>query len=230
MQERKKKMSEGKKEREGERSSKSRFKSICIFGGSNIGKDGGFVKAANELGAALAARNINLVYGGGIQGLKSFAVTSAVVRGSKVLGVLIKNLDDKKFAMGTEIRVLSMPERMGCMLYNADAFIALPGGLETLDGVSSISYWAKLNFHKKPLGLLNINGFYDGLLFFLDHAVEQGFIPQVTRRAIMTASTADQLIDQMESYAPQPDPLLKQIDWQSLDSSKKKEPDTTLRL
>ena len=109
----------------------------------------------------------------------------------------MKELDDKVYSIGNELRVSSMPERMGCMLYNADAFIALPGGLEILEGISSIAYWAKLNFHQKLLGLLNVNSFYNDLLLFLDHAMEHGFIPRVARCAIMSVSTADQLIDKL---------------------------------
>ena len=80
------------------------------------------------------------------------------------------------------------------MFYNAEAFIALLGGLEMLDGISSITYWVKLNFHKKPLGLLNVNGFYDGLLSFLNHTMEKGFLPQVTRHTIMSSLIVKRLI------------------------------------
>ena len=85
---------------------------------------------------------------------------------SKVLGVVVKELDDKSFNISNELRVSSMLERMGCMLYNANAFTALPSGLEILEGISSIAYWAKLNFHQNLLGLLNVNSFYDDFLFF----------------------------------------------------------------
>ena len=91
----------------------------------------------------------------------------------------MKELDGKSFDIGNELRVSSMPERMGCMLYNTNAFIALPNGLKTLKGIFSIAYWVKLNVRQKSLGLLNVNGFYDSLLLFLDHAMEQGFIPKV---------------------------------------------------
>ena len=84
---------------------------------------------------------------------------------------------------------------MGCMLYNVNALIALPGGLEILEEISNITYWVKLNFYQKPLKLLNVNSFYDSLLLFLDHAVEQRFIPRMARCAIMSTSTTDQLIN-----------------------------------
>ena len=115
---------------------------------------------------------------------------SAIIKGSKGLSVKVKELDGHIFFLGQDLQVWSLLERVGHMFYQAEAFIALPGGLETLDGISRVAYWAKLNFHKKPLGLLNVNGFYDDLLFFFDHAVETGFIPQATRHSIISAPIA----------------------------------------
>ena len=171
-----------KEEKKSEGSSTHRFNTICVFGGSNLGRDDGFVKVASDLGKVLGAQKINLVYGGGIHGLRGVVASSAFICGSKVLGVLHMETPFKSISanLGTQLRVSNLHERYGVML-NAEAFIALPGGVETLEGISSIIYWAKLNFHRKPLGLLNINGFYDGLLSFLDHAVKQDFISQATR-------------------------------------------------
>ena len=224
-------MSESNKKKEERKTPlKCRFHSICIFGEPDVGKEGEFVAAAKELGKVVAARKIHFVYGGGIQGLRGSAALSACRKGSQILSVRIKELDRHIFTVGYDLQVSSIPERMGYMFYNAEAFIALPGGLETLDGISSIAYWTKLNFHQKPLGLLNVNGFYDGLLSFLDHAVEKGFLPQATRHTIVSASTADRLMDKLQSYAPKPDLLVKQIAGQSSNSSQKQKPDTTLRL
>ena len=168
-------MSERKEKKKGI-TPKCRLKSICIFGETDSGKDGEFLNAAKELGTALAARKINFIYGGGIQGLRGSVAISAITSGSKGLSIKVKELDSHIFSLGQELQVSSLPERMGRMFFQDDAFIALPGGLETLDGISSIAYWAKLNFHKKPLGLLNVNGFFDDLLFFFDHVVEIGFM------------------------------------------------------
>ena len=224
-------MSETKRAKKGKGiTPQCRFTSICIFGDTDVGKDADFLIAAQDLGKALAARKINFLYGGGIEGLRGSVAISATMKGSKGLNVRVKELEHHIFSLGQQLQVSSLPERMGRMFYHAQAFIALPGGLETLDGISSIAYWAKLNFHKKPLGLFNVNGFYDHLLSFLDHAVELGFIPQATRRTIISAPTADQLIDQMQLYEPEPDPMLKQIGGQSSDSSRPQDPDTTLRL
>ena len=228
-------MSESKKEKEERRKEKKkppkhRFKSICVFGESDVGKEGEFLAASSELGHVLASRKINFVYGGGIQGLRGCAALSASYRGSTILSVRVKELEGHIFSIGYDLQVSNLPERMGWMFYTAEAFIALPGGLETLDGISSVAYWAKLNFHQKPLGLLNVNGFYDGLLSFLDHAVEKGFLPQATRRTIISASTVDRLIDQLQTYTTEPYPLVKQINERSSESSQKQKPDTSLRL
>ena len=184
-------MPKRKKEKEVKNPSKHIFKSIYVFSYLEFGKSGEFLPAVSDLGNALVAKNINMVYGGWIQGLWESATISANIKGSKVLDIVVKKLDDKSFCIGNELKVLNMLERMECMLYNANTFIALPNGLETLEEIFSIIYWVKLNFHQKYLGLLNVNGFYDDLLLFLDHVVEQGFIPRVVWHATMSASTAD---------------------------------------
>ena len=97
------------------------------------------------------------------------------------------------------------------MLLNADAFIALPGGFETFEDIFNIASWSHFNFHKKALGLLNVNGFYDGLLSFLDHAVEHGFMTQANRHIFVSASSADELIDQLQNVVPEVDPLMSQL-------------------
>ena len=224
-------MSEVKKESEG--TSRCRFKTICVFGGSNFGKDREFMKAASEIGTVLAARKINFVYGGGSLGLKGCVASSALVGGSKVMGIVLKHLAAKNIlshTLGNELRVSSMHEKMGSMLYNADAFIALPGGLGTLEEVFNIVSWAHLNIHKKPLGLLNVNGFYDGLMSFLEYAVEQELISQANRCILMSGSSADQLIDQLQLCVSELNPLLKQVTSHTEDSNKKHELDTILRL
>ena len=224
-------MSEVKKESEG--TSRCRFKTICVFGGSNLGKDREFIKAASELGVVLAARKINLVYGGGSLGLKRCVASSALVGGSKVMGIVLKQLATKNIlshTLGNELRVSSMHEKMGSILYNADAFIALPGGLGTLEEVFNIVSWAHLNIHKKPLGLLNVNGFYDGLMSFLEYAVEQELISQANLCILMSGSNADQLIDQLQLCVSELKSLLKQVTSHTEDSNKKHELDTTLRL
>lgn len=223
-------MSKSGKRKVTEEPSMSGFKFIGIFGGSDVGKDRDFFKEAVELGRVLGTRGFNLVYGGGLRGLKGCTVTSAALKGSKILGCYVEGLDDKFYVVGNVCKVICMSERMDYVLCKAEAFIALPGGSETLYEISNIIHWANLNFHRKPLVLLNINGFYNSLLLFLDQAVEKGLMSEVARRTIIPVSTTDQLIDQLQGYAPDPDPLVKQLDYEPSDNNKKDEPDTTLRL
>ena len=131
-------MSERKEEKEVENPSTQKFKSVCVF--CDLEKSGEFLIAVSDLGNVLATRKVNLVYGEGIQGSRGSTAISTSIKGNKVLGVIMKELDDKSFGIGNELRVSSMPEWIGSMLYNVDTFIALLGDLETLEGISSIVY------------------------------------------------------------------------------------------
>ena len=215
-----------------EGTSARRFQSICVFCGSRSGKDKEFVEAAHNLGKVLAERKINLIYGGGSLGLMGCVSTSAHIGGSQVLGIIpkvLKNLTGG--TVGSEFRVSSMNERIANMLHNADAFIALPGGFGTLEEIFQITSWAQLNIHQKPIGLLNVNNFFDGLLCFLDQAVEQNFISQEARRILVTGLTAEELIDKLQAFVYQPEPAITQIDWSVMSNKKcNLELDLTLRL
>ena len=126
---------------------------------------------------------------------------------------------------------MSMHGKMTHMILNANVFVALPGGFEMLEEIFNIASWTHFNIHKKPLGLLNVNGFFDGLLFFLDHAVEQGFMTQANRRILVSASNVDELIDQLQNFVPEVDSLMSQLVWDSEESSNKKRVlDLNLRL
>ena len=143
-----------------------------------------FVEAANNLGKTLAARKIHLIYGGGSLGLMGCVSTAAHLGGSQVLGIIptalaVGNLTGK--TIGVELQVSSMHERIARMLCNADAFIALPGGFGTLEEIFQIVSWAQLNIHRKPIGLLNVNNYFDCLLCFLDQAMEHNFISYLAR-------------------------------------------------
>ncbi|XVE99119.1 hypothetical protein REPUB_Repub03eG0169600 [Reevesia pubescens] len=121
-----------------------------------------------------------------------------------------------------EILVSCMHERMNIMMDNADSFIALPGGFGTLEEIFQVASSAQLNIHKKPLGILNVNGFYDGLFYFLDKAVEKRFISQATRQILITATTPEKLLDQLQAFVPEPDPALALIDWSTSSGNKRK--------
>jgi len=125
---------------------------------------------------------------------------AAFLRGSQVLGVVPKALTKRDIIRKTieeELQVPTMSDRLNAMFNHADTFIALPGGLGTLKEIFHIFFWAQLHIHHKPIGLLNVNGFYDNLLSFLDQAVEQEFLTSSARKIMISAATAEQLIDQL---------------------------------
>jgi cytokinin riboside 5'-monophosphate phosphoribohydrolase len=204
---------------------------ICVFCGSSSGKNEKFVEVAHNLGQVLAERKINLIYGGGSLGLMGCVSTAAYVGGSKVLGIIPKALTEGNITgktVGDEMKVSTMQERIDKMILFADAFIALPGGLGTLEEIFQTASWAKLRIHQKPIGLLNINGFYDGLLSFLDHVVEQKFMTNKDRQIFISASTASELIDRLQAF--EPETTTAPIDWSNKDISKKPRLDLNLSL
>ncbi|XVE81544.1 hypothetical protein DITRI_Ditri15bG0073300 [Diplodiscus trichospermus] len=146
-------------------------KSICVFCGTNPEKNAKFVKVANNLGRVLAKRKIHLVYGRGSFGLMECVSTAAHVGGSQVLGIIPTALAKEDFAgktVGEELRVSTMQDKIWKMLDNSDAFIALPSGIDAFEEIFQITSWAQLNIHHKPIGLLNVDGFFNKLLSFLD--------------------------------------------------------------
>ncbi|XVF29501.1 hypothetical protein REPUB_Repub15cG0126400 [Reevesia pubescens] len=209
------------------------IKNVCVFCGSNLGKDEEFVNIANNLGRVLAEQKINLVYGGGSLGLMDCVATVAHLGGSKVLGVIPRALAIGNTAgktIGDEILVSCIHERINIMVANADAFIALPGGFGTLEEIFQIASWSQLNIHQKPIGILNVNGFYDSLFSFLNHAVEQKFISQATRQILVTATTPEQLLDQLQAFVPNCDPSMGLLNWKEDGSNKKRKLNLTLSL
>jgi len=158
---------------------------------------------------------------------------AAFLGGSQVLGVVPKALakgDIIGKTIGEELQVPIMSDRLNTMFNHVDAFIALPGGLGTLKEIFHIFSWAQLHIHLKPIGLLNINGFYDNLLSFLDQAVEQEFLTSSARQIIISDATAEQLIDQLQSFIPVIDPSMSRINWSTKESRKKLRLDLSLRL
>jgi len=214
-------------------SSSHHIRNICVFGGSSPGKEKEFLESTNHLGQILAERKIHLVYGGGSLGLMGGVSIAAFLGGSQVLGVVLKALakgDIIGKTIGEELQVFTMSDRLNAMFNHDDAFIALPGGLGTLEEIFHISSWAQLHIHHKPIGLLNVNGFYDNLLSFLDQAVEHEFLISSARKIIISAATAEQLIDQLQSFIPVIDPSMSRINWSTKESRKKLRLDLSLRL
>ncbi|XVF17114.1 hypothetical protein REPUB_Repub10bG0090900 [Reevesia pubescens] len=151
--------------------------------------------------------------------------TAAFLGGSKVLGDIPRVLAIGNTAgktVGDEILVSCIYERINIMIANADSFIALPSGFGTLEEIFQIASWSQLNIHQKPIGILNVNGFYDSLFSFLNHAVEQRFISQATRQILVTATTFEKLLDQLQAFVPQRDPVMALLNWEKDSSSKKR--------
>ncbi|XVE86310.1 hypothetical protein DITRI_Ditri18aG0025400 [Diplodiscus trichospermus] len=123
-----------------------------------------------------------------------------------------------------------MQDRILKMLDNSDAFFALPGGIGTLEEIFQIASWAQLNIHHKPIGLLNVDGFFNKLLSFLDQAGEENFIPHSARQIFIFASTAEEMVDKLEDFVYKPDPVAAQIDWSKGNNSKKRKMDLSLHL
>jgi uncharacterized protein (TIGR00730 family) len=179
------------------------LKRICVFAGSNSGARGEYVAAAGELGRVLAQRQLGLVYGGARVGLMGALADEALSRGGHVIGVMPEALVQKEIAHRglSELRVVkSMHERKATMADLADGFVALPGGWGTLEEFFEVLTWGQLGLHRKPCGLLNIQGYFDRLLSFADHCVDEGFVRREHRSMISVADSANGLLDGMAAY------------------------------
>ncbi len=173
---------------------------ICVFSGSSLGARPEYGTAARGLGDALARRGIGLVYGGASVGLMGETADAALAGGGEAIGVLPKALADLEIAHGglTELRIVSsMHERKAQMADLSDAFIALPGGIGTLEETFEVWTWSQLGLHSKPVGLLNVAGFYDGLEGFLDRLVDERFVKPQHRAILCSDSDPDALIDRL---------------------------------
>lgn len=183
------------------------IKRICVYCGSSAGKDPAFSHAAVALGRVLCARDIGLVYGGAAVGVMGVVADAVLAGGGEAIGVIPKSLAVKEVAHEnlTELHVVgSMHERKAMMAELADGFIALPGGWGTLEEIFEVLTWAQLGFHHKPCGLLNIGGYYDDLIGFLENAFEQQFVDQLFRPMLITATEPATMLDHFASYkAPQ---------------------------
>lgn len=181
------------------------MKRICVYCGSNRGNGDNYTAAAKELGACLARRGKGLVYGGGKVGLMGVVADQVLAGGGEVIGVIPELLIDKDIAHPglSELRIVgSLNERKALMAELADGFIALPGGFGTLDELTEMITWSQLGLHKKPCGLLNIQGFYDSLLSFMDHAAAEGFIKRDHRAIVLSSETPEGLLARLEAYKP----------------------------
>src|SRR5277367_201329 len=176
---------------------------ICVFCGSADGADPVYMQTAKELGERIAAEGMGLVYGGATVGLMGVLANAAIAGGAEVIGVMPDVLMDREIAHPgvTHFHVVkTMHERKALMYEHADAFIALPGGYGTLDEFIEIVTWAQLKIHQKPCILINTNGYYDGFLAFLNHAMSQGFLKPENRKLIQVAKDAEASLAIVQSY------------------------------
>ena len=180
---------------------------ICVFCGSRPGSRPEYVQAARHLGEQLAARGIGLVYGGGHVGLMGTVADAVLKAGGEVIGVIPDNLVKRELSHHglSELHVVgSMHERKALMAKLADAFIALPGGYGTFEELFEIVTWAQLGLHRKAVGILNVGGFYDGLLALVDHAIGEGFIPEDNRALLLESRESGALLDLVIGFEPPP--------------------------
>jgi uncharacterized protein (TIGR00730 family) len=178
---------------------------ICIYAGSNPGRDPAYAAAAQGLARLLAERGIGVVYGGAKVGLMGIVADTALQAGGEVIGIIPGDLVEREIAHQglTDLRVVgSMHERKALMADLADAFIALPGGAGTLEELIEVYTWSQLGLHAKPMGALNVNGYYDGLAALLDHAVREGFLREQHRAALHIAAGADELLERFDGWTP----------------------------
>ncbi|MEA2725038.1 MAG: hypothetical protein QOH59_2809 [Gemmatimonadales bacterium] len=178
---------------------------ICVFCGTNPGSRPAYGAAARQLGQVLAEEGIELVYGGASVGIMGQLADSVQEHGGHVTGVIPQQLVEKE-AAHTGIRnlivVASMHQRKSQMADLSDGFIALPGGIGTLEGFFEILTWGQLGIHAKPSGILNVEGYFDGLTGFLDHAVREGFLTEAHRNAIIVESSPGPLLERMRAFTP----------------------------
>ncbi|KAA0911130.1 TIGR00730 family Rossman fold protein [Pusillimonas sp. ANT_WB101] len=180
---------------------------LCLFSGSSPGHLPIYAEAATRLGHVLADANIGLVYGGASVGLMGAAADAAQAHGGEVIGVIPRFLVEKEVAHNglQDLRIVdSMHQRKALMAELSDGFIALPGGLGTLEELFEVWTWAQLGQHAKPCALLNINGFYDGLSTFLDHVVAEGFLKQAHRDMLIVENDVTTLLAAIENYQAPP--------------------------
>lgn len=174
------------------------MRSICVFCGSSSGQSPIYKAQANRLGEYLAQQDIELVYGGAQVGLMGAVADACLAAGGRVFGVIPEHLDRVEIAHRglTELVVVpDMHTRKSLMAERADGFIALPGGVGTLEELFEVWTWTQLGLHRKPLGVLNVGGFYDGLISFLDGIPTAGFMRQEHRQLLKAADQPDQLIE-----------------------------------
>jgi len=178
---------------------------ICVFCGSNDGRNGSYRESAHDFGTLLAERGIGLVYGGASIGLMGAVADAAIAAGGEVIGVIPKALADVEVAHATlgDLRVVgSMHERKALMASLSDAFVAMPGGIGTLEELFEVWTWAQLGVHNKPCAILNVDGFFDKLVDFLNMVRDENFLRSMHRNMLIVERQGEALLSAFEAYDP----------------------------
>ena len=181
--------------------------SVCVFCGASMGSQPAYVEAAVEVGRELGRRRLGLVYGGGSVGLMGALARAAQEAGSSVVGVIPESLTGREIMgdrIGELIVVETMHERKALMASLADAFMALPGGFGTMDELFEMVTWGQIGIHSKPVGLLNVAGYFDPLMQWVENGIDAGFIRAQHRDLLVTESEATALLEQLEIHRPPP--------------------------
>ena len=180
------------------------MKQVCVFAGSSDGARPEYREAAQELGRALVDWRVGLVYGGARLGLMGVLADAVLAAGGRVTGIIPEHLVQREVAHQglSELHIVtSMHERKARMADMSDGFVALPGGLGTLEELFEVLTWAQLGLHSKPCGLLNVRGYFDGLLSHVDHSIAEGFIRPESRPMLLVSTQSDALLKQFDTYA-----------------------------
>lgn len=181
------------------------MRNICVFCGSSSGENKVYKSAAKLFGKLLALNDITLVYGGGKVGLMGIMADAALENGGKCIGVIPQSIADLEIAHDnlTQLHIVdNMNDRKAMMAELSEGFVALPGGFGTLDELSEVLTYNQLRIYDKPIGLLNINGYFDHLLRFFDHAVEERFVREEHRNNIIISDNPTELLDSLKKYEP----------------------------
>ncbi len=179
------------------------MKNICVFCGSSFGRKPAYARAARQLGEALASRDLGLVYGGGSIGLMGAVADAALEAGAPVVGVIPRALARREIAHHglTRLEVVpSMHARKARMARLSDAFVAMPGGIGTLEELFEVLTWGYLGIHAKPTGLLDVGGYWKPLVRLLDHAVEEGFLRPEHRKLVVIDRSPDRLLARLVAH------------------------------
>eukprot|EP00270_Netrium_digitus_P006891 TRINITY_DN1993_c0_g2_i1.p1 TRINITY_DN1993_c0_g2~~TRINITY_DN1993_c0_g2_i1.p1 ORF type:complete len:253 (-),score=49.77 TRINITY_DN1993_c0_g2_i1:34-738(-) len=196
----------------------SPLKNVCVYSGASRSCREIYHSFAEQLGCLIAQRGKGLVYGGGNTGLMGATARGALAAGGKVIGIIPSALMSKEISgesLGCELRVVKdMHERKAAMAEEADAFIALPGGYGTLEELLEMITWAQLGIHTKPVGVLNVNGYFDFLLAFFDHAVTEGFVSIEARSILIASASSEHLLNMLEEYVPSHKQMARRDAWE----------------